>query len=101
MTRGPGAAHSSHALRVPRACPGPHLFREGKYDMIPENHLREVCRLGEGSGACVYLGIGRGGWQCLKLTGLRNRIDSMRLKGEMTAAGDNCDGLEPPASESA
>lgn len=62
--------------------------------MIPSDHLESVCQRGQGEKCCRYLGMGPGGWRCLKLTEFRTMLDHRRSEGSIRAMDDNCDGLE-------
>ena len=73
-------------------------------------HVRLVCRIGQGSKCCRYLTVGAEGWDCVKLNTepVRSLLDVMedrpstmtakeildqRVKlNDMTAKGDNCEG---------
>lgn len=56
-----------------------------------DEHRANVCRMGQGADCCRYLTMGSQGWSCAKRTSLRFVID--RRVAEMTAKGDNCDGV--------
>lgn len=54
----------------------------------------ETCRIGQGHACCRYLTIGAAGWGCEKITSLKRLLDIKVAAGEMTARGDNCDGVD-------
>lgn len=57
-----------------------------------DEHVRTVCLLGQGTGACRYLTSGRNGWSCEKLSYLASQIN---CRTDMIAKGDNCEGRGP------
>lgn len=60
---------------------------------IPDEHVRSVCRLGQGADCCRYLVMGDG-FQCVKLVpSAQATIDQRVAAGAFTAQGDNCEGL--------
>lgn len=59
---------------------------------ISNDRLNDICRVGQGSKCCRYIGAGVEGLECLKHTELKSQID-MRVK-RMIAQGDNCRGLK-------
>lgn len=66
---------------------------------IPKEHVVNVCKLGCGEEVCAYLALTSDGWTCLKTTSMRGLVDQRLRNGEMTAKGDNCEGVsdeEPP-----
>lgn len=63
--------------------------------MITEEHLREVCALGQGEATCSYLMHGPDGWECAKIMpGYKAHIDRRRAENSMRAKGDNCPGWQ-------
>ena len=58
---------------------------------IPEEHLRAVCKIGEGNKCCRYIGFSDG-WACLKHSSLKETLDARVWSKTMNARGDNCDG---------
>ena len=56
------------------------------------NHLREVCRIGQGASCCRYLMMGAQGWECAKGGSLQVTLDERVAASSMTARGDNCAG---------
>lgn len=71
--------------------------------IIPDNHLKAVCRIGEGADCCRYIVrelFSTGPYECAKHdANLKEQIDRRHLAGSMVARADNCEGLrdEPPA----
>lgn len=59
---------------------------------MDDKFVQETCLLGCGKKCCRYLGMGAGGWRCLKMTALKSTIDSKVESGDMAAKGDNCEG---------
>lgn len=56
-----------------------------------QEHVDNVCRIGQGEACCAYLMMGNG-FECGK-GGPADRTIRSRLKaGTMTAKGDNCSG---------
>jgi len=68
--------------------------------VISEEHLREVCKAGQGAECCRYIVLGDA-LECSKGTPLGVLLDSRAKRGEILAQGDNCDGLAAPSNESA
>jgi len=60
---------------------------------LSDKQASEVCGLGKGGKCCRYLGMGQGGWRCLKHSEFRATIDARFAAGQMAAQGDNCDGF--------
>lgn len=62
--------------------------------VVLKDHVKNVCKLGQGNACCRYLVIGANGLECMKKTEMKEYLDS-RVKSEtMIARGDNCDGKE-------
>lgn len=77
---------------------------------IDDEHVRAVCKIGQGHACCRYLTVGPEGWGCVKLDPqpIRSLLDVMDGRpatltakriiddrvacGEMMAHGDNCEG---------
>jgi hypothetical protein len=55
-------------------------------------HIKNVCKIGQGHDCCRYLAVGTEGFECLKGTELAILLNSRVAKGTMTAQGDNCEG---------
>ncbi len=62
--------------------------------LIPEDHLRKVCRPGQGAKTCCLVVAGRHGLECMLGTSLEPILRNRALGGEMVARSVNCDG--PP-----
>ena len=60
-------------------------------ERIDENHVRDVCKVGQGKECCRYLTRGLNGWSCEKLTHAAY-FDKRVAEGNMFAQGDNCPG---------
>ena len=61
---------------------------------IPADHVKAVCRLGEGKATCAFLTIGMGGAECAKGDVFESAVRARLKTGSMGAQGDNCSG--PP-----
>lgn len=59
---------------------------------IPSETLKNTCKLGQGKDCCRYILSTPRGFECGKLTSLKETIDEGVDK--MNAKGDNCNGLE-------
>ena len=57
-----------------------------------KNHVENVCKPGT-KDCCAYLVMGDG-WECAKLTPVKQVIDLRLAEGTMQATGDNCEGRE-------
>lgn len=58
-----------------------------------EQHVREVCKIGKREECCRYLLIGKGGWECAKITPeLKALLDEEERIAQMSAKSDNCEG---------
>lgn len=54
-------------------------------------HVKTVCKIGQGHDCCRYIAMSPKGWECMKIDpALKRSIDS-RVQS-MNAQGDNCDG---------
>jgi hypothetical protein len=60
-------------------------------DIIPDDHVKDVCRFGAGEATCSYLLLGTA-WRCAKGTDAGLVITARREAGTMSARGDNCPG---------
>lgn len=63
--------------------------------LIPEDHMRKVCRPGQGAKTCCLLVMGRLGFECTIGTNLELILRQRAFKGEMHARSVNCNG--PPS----
>ena len=61
---------------------------------IPDLHLKEACKIGQGNACCRYLTVGPDGFECAKNTSLKCLLDRRVQKNLIVAQGDNCDGQE-------
>ena len=57
---------------------------------ISKEELMKICKVGQGSDCCRYVGFDKFGSVCLKNTDLAKVID--RKVNEMSAKSINCDG---------
>ena len=62
---------------------------------IKGERLNFICKKGQGSKTCKYLGCSSIGMICFKNTRLKSVIDDLSSKGDTVAQGDNCEGLRP------
>lgn len=68
---------------------------------ISNQHLHEVCKIGQGNDCCRYIMVGGlEGVECVKHSDLKKIMDARVANKEMTAQGDNCDGISAPSNES-
>lgn len=63
------------------------MFREA----FTDEHRASVCKIGQRAACCRYLTMGPDGWDCEKQTSLRHVLDAR--VAQMTAQGDNCEGV--------
>jgi hypothetical protein len=75
---------------IPR--PDVDPFDAPDFEPLTDAHVMSVCNPGAGAATCRYLTMGRDGWCCEKITGLRLTLDLRADRGDMTAIGDNCEG---------
>lgn len=61
------------------------------YD-IPDDTLKNICKIGQGKDCCRYILCDPNGFSCGKHTALKETINENVNK--MTAKGDNCEGLK-------
>ena len=54
------------------------------------DHVRNVCKAGQGNACCRYLVIGSMGFECMKNTELKPYLDSRVAMETIVARGDNC-----------
>ena len=59
---------------------------------ITEEHLKKICRIGQGNKCCRYITVGPKGFACVKHTSTSKYLDSRVRNNDMVAQGDNCDG---------
>jgi len=60
--------------------------------LLDKEHVREVCKIGQGASCCAFLTAGMSGLECGKGTSVEALLRERRPT--MTAQGDNCAG--PP-----
>lgn len=58
------------------------------------DHVKDVCKIGQGNACCRYLVMGGGGFECAKHSSLRNVLDERVKSKTINAQGDNCPGYE-------
>ena len=56
------------------------------------DHVKNVCKLGQWKECCRYLIMGGGGFDCAKHTSVAALLDKRVADEEMHARGDNCEG---------
>ena len=61
-------------------------------------HVKNVCKVGQGVESCRYLAGGIRGLECMKNTSLAKSLDNRVEEGTMNARGDNCDGCKDDLS---
>ena len=59
--------------------------------ITPKEHVKDVCKIGQGHKCCRYLACGAKGFECLKHTSMRQLLDARG--NSMTARADNCKGV--------
>ena len=57
---------------------------------MDDEYVVEVCLLGKGAECCRYLMRSPDGWECAKVSGMKDVIDARASR--MRAQGDNCAG---------
>lgn len=55
-------------------------------------HVRDICKLGQKSACCRYLVIGANGFECMKITEMKGYLDSRVAMKTIISRGDNCNG---------
>lgn len=59
-----------------------------------QKRIDDICKIGQGSDCCRYLGAGANGFECFKHQAeLRERVDFLAAVGRMHATSDNCEGI--------
>ena len=66
---------------------------------IDKNHLQNMCKKNQGEKTCRYIMLSNNGYVCVKNTAMKKSIDILCDKEQMTARGDNCDGLGDKSAE--
>ena len=61
--------------------------------------VKDICKRGGRAKCCRYLIAGTDGFECAKLTTLKPVIDNKVKKGQFTAKGDNCLGIDSDKSK--
>jgi len=75
-------------------CMMTELFKKPDPVSVTPEHAETVCKSGKGEIACSFLGLGEGGFSCLKKSSFESAIQERRRAGSIGAKGDNCSG--PP-----
>ncbi len=57
-------------------------------------HVKTVCKMGQGHECCRYLTLHKEGWSCAKRSVLKKYFDLRVVMRDMTASGDNCIGKD-------
>lgn len=60
------------------------------------DHVKNICKIGQGADCCRYLMMGGDGFECAKDTELATTLDMRASAGSMTARADNCEGKLNP-----
>lgn len=55
-------------------------------------HVKNVCKIGQGNDCCRYLILGTEGFECAKHTELAILLNSRVMAGTIVARGNNCEG---------
>lgn len=55
-------------------------------------HIKDICKIGQGVSCCRYLVAGPKGLECAKVTDHKQVLDFRAATGTMTARSDNCGG---------
>lgn len=55
-------------------------------------HVKNVCKIGQGNDCCRYLVMGAQGFECAKGTSLQSHLDARVITNTIVAQGDNCEG---------
>ena len=58
------------------------------------DHVRNVCKIGQGNVCCRYLVLSGQGFECMKGSEMKAYLDSRVAMETMVARGDNCPGKE-------
>ena len=59
---------------------------------IPTGYIDNVCKKGQGSATCAFLGFSQDGFMCLKKSPFDAQIQNRLREGSMNAKGDNYSG---------
>lgn len=71
-----------------------HLQGGDILEVIPEKHLKEVCKVGQGNACCRYIVADSTGITCAKNNpSLKKTLDHRVASNQMIAMADNCIGL--------
>ncbi len=56
------------------------------------DHIKNVCKIGQGIECCRYLVMGSDGFECVKGSQLAFTLDTRAESKTMNARGNNCEG---------
>jgi hypothetical protein len=56
------------------------------------DHIKNVCKIGQGNACCRYLTVAPNGWNCEKHSSLKALLDRRVEADTIVAQGDNCEG---------
>jgi len=56
------------------------------------DHVKNVCKIGQGNDCCRYLTMGSEGFECVKNSSVAATLDMRASTETMTAQADNCEG---------
>ena len=68
-------------------------YLDDKILLISDDNLKNTCLIKVGSKTCRYIMLGSNGFVCVKHTPMKQLLDELVEKGQMTSIGDNCAGL--------
>lgn len=74
-------------------CAIPIFTNTGNSYPISEKQVMEVCKAGQGAAACVFGGVGGGGYLCMKHSMFHDTLEARRKEGSIKAQSDNCTGV--------
>lgn len=63
---------------------------------LSEEHIQNVCKIGQGNDCCRYLVAGSSGIECAKHSSLKKILDDRADAKQMVAQADNCEGVINP-----
>ena len=61
-------------------------------ETISDEHVKEICKIGQGKDCCKFITMGVGGFECAKGTEFESII--LARGTSMSAQGDNCKGIK-------
>jgi len=57
-------------------------------------HVKTVCKIGQGHDCCRYLVMGMQGFECAKHSAMASHLDMRVAQESITARGNNCEGKD-------